>query len=940
MVESVDIQSFLQNGYWANTRARTPDTRFAPKTATSSYSYNDGIVPRTSEPSASLYGTRRRFTPPPPTVEDETESLAKEHGSVVSIATDEEPQHAGDVDQYPIIQLLHEHNPERRFVLVSDSSNSSEASLDPEKPAKAKRTDDREAKEGKHPLPERKTSCEANICRKYVLLSPEEEEADRRRDREGREKLPNRERRKSRLEDLPAIVTDLGPDGRPDSGPRDLRRAKSATGTEPSEDYFSPRRSSRRIAADESMLSPDVIKHATKGRDRAYWDYNGSSTPNSGRPRTNQLDNAQYGKDMSSRRREGENTARPASSTPIVSKRQSTYDLPSNVRRTSKEGPDKGRQYPENPPSRLNRKDSSSSHSRPEREPLRPRSRSIRGKRESPPYDDDQYSSEEDPQRRNERRRRRKSFIHDERNGHLATPSESRTTGGRGSKVASPLASPRVSQGDFQSDRHDMEPSRSPRSATFPNLKEAKKFEPRYATKDVSPERPLSRASTARSVLKSAAPIAIPVITAAAAAAASSAGKPVDRRSSAMPPPPKGRIVPESRSGSRSSSSTQSSSPASRTWQLPKFDPNGNGAQTDKRETSYRRYSEDVNRGELPELPDCPRMREETGHVDWLTLPRCNNFNICPSCYQSAFQNSEFKHLFVPAPMRPRERPLRCDFGASTWYHIAWLLTHKYKQPDLRLFHGIANVSASNQPCTKLQPAYRIWYTIKDPVSRAPVRNFNICHNCAKTIEVLLPNLSGAFVPIDSPAEPTRGTCDMHQQGYDGERKRFLIYWEFMETTSDVALATHNPPDIRSLCDKIRAISLIDECYQDQPVANRKWYTMRSVPDLTVCEECFMDIIWPELERDEDGAIQADFWQMPQKIPVAACQLYSARMRMVFRRAVEGDDLEYFEKRVRQRKAKEQEMNAKIAGLDSYVLGQEWVDEEVERLRKEWRRVE
>lgn len=974
MVEVGDIHNLLQNGYWpTNNRARSP--RFSSPTTPSSYSYNDGVVPRTSPILPQYYkkkygGHRSGFKqhyPPPPSVEDEAESVAKEFGSVVSAHPDEEPQHRGEVEQYPILHLLHEHNPERRFVLVSNRSSSASSSYSSDESIvgtdgnkqqsqaerrrrHVKRGD--EARDPRQRQPQRKSSYEANTCRKYVLLTPDEEEDKTRKDRRG--KRTNRERRRSRLEDLPTIITDFPSNDRTDE--RAIRRPKSANIAEQeSEDYFSPRRSAQRplmTPNESSMLSPEVIKHSTKGRDRAYWDYSGgvSSAPSTAQSRNRPImvHDSQHGtcKSPSNRRRDGDSAEpRRSSTSPVMAKRHSTMDVPKYTRRAPKDDHEKGRLYPDSPPSKLDRVMSDPRYSRPEREALQPRSASFRGKRDSPPRDQghDRYSSDDDTPRRNVSRRWRKSMLYDDGNGYLATPTEARPMGGRKSRPASPLASPVTPQSDL----HEKTLSPSPRSATFP--RESKKFHPGYPPDDEPIERPLSRASTARASIKTPNPAAVAAMNAAATAAAASASassttpvigfnpvSPVERRRSPIPTP-QARRTADLGSELRSSTPASSLTPPTQTWQPPKFDPVQNGSHSDKPITSYRRYSEDVNKGELPEIPDCPRTREEAGHVDWFTLPRSNNFNICPSCYQSAFEQTEYRNHLVPAPFRPFDRPLKCDFGASQWYHIAWLLTHKYKQPDLRLFHGIANVAAANQPCTGLTPAYRIWYTIKEPTTQRPIRNFNICHNCAKTIEVLLPNLSGVFVPHDSPAEPTRGICDMHQQGYGGGvRKRFVEYFDMTETISDQALATGRAPDIRSLAERVRVRSQINECMNSQILSGAQWFTMRSIPDVTVCQECFYEVVWPELERN-DGGVQGNFLLRPQQLQAAACQLYSPRMRDAFKRAVERNDLRYFESKVRQRRTKEQELTSRIVGLDKQVLGAEWVDEEVQRCQRGWR---
>lgn len=745
---------------------------------------------------------------------------------------------------------------------------------------------------------------------------------------------------------MPAIVTDIREDDRNDARRPDIWRSRSASGAaEPGlDDYFSPRRSSQRLR-DETILTPDIIKHSTKGRDRAYYDYSGGSTPKHGRSRTNQVDEP---REKRHPRRLGEDSGRPFSAGPADTAKGA--EAPPNVRRTSKEGYsgydkeysgyDKPRLHPDRPP-KTSRQDSSSSLKRPDRESLRPRSSSFRGKRDIPPYEDSQYTSGEEVEQRPGPRRRGKSFVHEERNGHLDTPIEPKPLR-RKSRPSTPLASPRISQGELFPGSLENSFSRSPRSATFPVQRDHQKAEINQS-KDDLPSRPLSRASTARSVLSSAAPIAIPVITAAAAAAVQDFESPTDRRPAGVPTSQKEAVAPESRSdsNSRSSSSTPSSSDSpKRTWQPPRFDPYKDGALPERQPASYRRYSEGRSE-ELPNLPDCPRTREEAGHMDWLTLPRCNNFNICPSCYEAAFGNTQWRNSFVPAPFRPRDRPLKCDFGSSMWYHIAWLLTHTHRKPDLRMFQGLNNVTASHQPCSGKQVAIRIWYTIKDPVTQRPVRGFKACHHCAKSMETLLPNLSGVFVPMDSPAEAKRGICCMHQDSYTGgERKRFLEYWDAMETTSDLALAAQSAPNIRSLADKVREISLIDECFGSQPVTGRKWHTMRSMPVFTVCEECYNEVIWPEIEERDSSALQAEFYKYPQKVEVGACQLYSERMRRYFRESVKNDDVEYFKSKIVRRRQKEQEFYNKVQGLDPNILGREWVDAEIERAQREWRRHE
>jgi hypothetical protein len=911
--------------------------------------------------------------PPAPTVEDESESIAKEYGSVLSVHPDEEPKHPGEWNQASILEDLRrpsehvsEHdqvpnrgdnfecnqeddvndNLERRFICkntslsASDQAREDQAREELKKAARARRAE----RKNERSSPSRdEEAYGSNTCRKYVWVPPKGEDNNPKPEAkiEEHDEPRNREKRKNRLGNLPTIVTDLDLDERHDIRQKDLRRSRSAAGGEGSaNDYFSPRYSSQR-RPEESLLSPDVIKHSTKGRDRVYYDYTGATSPSRRRNGTNEDDPLRERRyqEMFDDGPTGSHSAGPANP-------RKTAEAPRNVRRTSKEGSasydsqdhsayDKPRQYLERP-KKTSRANSASS-TRPDYEFLHQRSPSFKSKRPSPPYDDSKYSSGEETDKRPGPRRRGNSFVHEERNRHFSTSLEPKSPGRR-SRPNTPLASPRVSQSDLFPEPVGNAPSRSPRSATFPVNREHQIPEPKFPAEEESPSRPLSRASTSRSMQNPAASMTVPalVVAAADAAATQDSGTFAERRSADVRMPSKPLVPADARSNSRSSSTPSSSSPTKPSWQPPKFDPYKDGIQPDLKNGSYRKYSEG-HIGDLPSLPDCHRTKEEAGHMDWLTLPKCNKFNICSPCYQAAFGSTGWRNKFVPAPFRSREM-IKCNFGASLWYHIAWWLMQSNPQPDLRMFQNLISVTEAYQPCTGNQPALRIWYTIKDPVTQRPVRGFKTCHHCAKSIETLLPNLSGVFVPMDSPAEVKNGICSMHQQLHDGtERKRFLLFWEVMETTAERALASHRAPDIRALADRVRDISLTDECQRSQPISDRKWYTMRSMPFFTVCEECYDEVV---LAERDSSSIQAEFYKKPQRLEFAACQLYSERMRRHFREAVYNDDLEYFRSKVMRRKQKEQEFHDKIRSLDVNVLGKERVEEEIEKARKDWSRHE
>ncbi|CRJ86978.1 hypothetical protein BN1723_000213 [Verticillium longisporum] len=130
-----DIESLLQTGYFTTSRSKTPKP-YEPRENTArigppltqqrrpSPPPHATVIlrepPRNNAPSVPRYVPR----PPAPTVEDEAEALSKEHGSLDTASVDAPPSR-GDVDQQVLLEEVHEHNPERRFVIVPNSSDSS-----------------------------------------------------------------------------------------------------------------------------------------------------------------------------------------------------------------------------------------------------------------------------------------------------------------------------------------------------------------------------------------------------------------------------------------------------------------------------------------------------------------------------------------------------------------------------------------------------------------------------------------------------------------------------------------------------------------------------------------------------------------------------------------------------------------------------------------------
>ncbi|KAJ4302194.1 hypothetical protein N0V88_002330 [Collariella sp. IMI 366227] len=274
----------------------------------------------------------------------------------------------------------------------------------------------------------------------------------------------------------------------------------------------------------------------------------------------------------------------------------------------------------------------------------------------------------------------------------------------------------------------------------------------------------------------------------------------------------------------------------------------------------------------LVQLPEC-RFKSPTpawnrpGSERFLTLRGAENFLICPDCYLFAFANTIHENRFVPVHIRSGNEVISCDFGSSPWYRLAYLMALKRDIQDMRLLQGIAAVAVRAQACPGDQVAPRVWYSMLAPNARRPIQTFTICLSCARMVEALLPDLEGYFIPLSSLDQPTRGICELH---FAPDRKRFFTYFRLMEDTTDRALARRAPPNIVQLADRIREISLPEECRRNTPLLNQKWHVLQKVPELTVCEECFEGFVLPMIEDEESRSeVPRNFYKQRMLKPVA-----------------------------------------------------------------------
>jgi hypothetical protein len=103
--------------------------------------------------------------------------------------------------------------------------------------------------------------------------------------------------------------------------------------------------------------------------------------------------------------------------------------------------------------------------------------------------------------------------------------------------------------------------------------------------------------------------------------------------------------------------------------------------------------------------------------------------------------------------------------------------------------------------------------------------------------------------------------------------------------------------DISTFIEKVKKMSRTRECARDAMLGTALWHFTDRLPEFTICEQCYETIVWPlrdrQIARDIGVTLQEVRVQRPyQHLQGISCQLYSERMRRVFKDAVERNDFE------------------------------------------------
>ena len=322
-------------------------------------------------------------------------------------------------------------------------------------------------------------------------------------------------------------------------------------------------------------------------------------------------------------------------------------------------------------------------------------------------------------------------------------------------------------------------------------------------------------------------------------------------------------------------------------------------------------------------LPICPRPEFVAGYHDWSTLPGAPHFDVCPTC-RTAIEQAGFVGQFQPSPSRPPGYETRCDLSI-TWIRMTWLLVLQNKaRPNL--VHEMMEVVAQEHKCPGKNGAVRNWYRLYDPEANRPITNFNACSYCVRSVETLFPNLHGTFHLVRTDV-PQKRTCDLRT-----ESARFPKYLDMLEEISNQAWEYRRPPNLFRFVQLAKKLANLRECNRDDMLLDHVWHYIPHLPEFTVCEECYEDVVWPAIASGSELADQ--FHGTLQLLPPpfnrggVSCQLYSARMRAVFRESCAANDYLMLKKEAVKRWEVERDLQGRLKlardGGEIAALVEEW----------------
>lgn len=334
-------------------------------------------------------------------------------------------------------------------------------------------------------------------------------------------------------------------------------------------------------------------------------------------------------------------------------------------------------------------------------------------------------------------------------------------------------------------------------------------------------------------------------------------------------------------------------------------------------------------------LPPCLRPVPVTGFTDWYTLVGCPSFSICPSCRDAVASTGHGRH-FTPSLSRSSGVETRCDFSVP-WVRMAWLLTGKNRRLDVDMIYAMAEIAAQEPPCPGRIGAVRQWYRVVDAENMKQFPSFDACPYCVRNLETLFPVLRGVFQKSRSHRPTQERSCDLRS-----DSKRFPTYIDHLELTANQASEFRRSPNTFRFIELAKRMSSIRECSRDDMLLDQRWHIMTQIPELTVCEECYDEVVRPAINSGSTLATQ--FSRNAHRVAPpgvgVSCQLYSPRVRSAFAEACRRNDLAGLKAMAVKRYQVERDLQARSAAVQKADIEEEERAEWVKELVNDWKRWE
>lgn len=333
-------------------------------------------------------------------------------------------------------------------------------------------------------------------------------------------------------------------------------------------------------------------------------------------------------------------------------------------------------------------------------------------------------------------------------------------------------------------------------------------------------------------------------------------------------------------------------------------------------------------------LLPCPRPSPVAGFTDWYTLVGNSSFSICPSCRRTVFSAGYAKH-FKPSRPESAGSKRRCDMS-TPWMRMALLLTISTKRPDPKLICAMADIIVDELPCPGKARTAGSWYRVVSPEDGKQVSGFNVCPCCVRNVETIFPALRGVYQKSRSRHPDQERTCDLR-----ADSKRFTAYIDLLESTANQAQEFKRRPNMLRFTDLAEKMAAIPECSRDDMLLDQPWHTIVHIPELTVCEDCYREVVRPAARQGY--SVAAQFSRKPHRIGPRdvgiSCQLYSTRMKSTFMEACRRDDLAGLKSVAMQRHQIETGLQRRIREVQADVEDDKTF-ERVTGLVEEWKRWE